>query len=285
MSEVMQFFRTHPTLWEWLKLIVMAVGTFIVLWFVLRLERRLARKWLNNKENINTRLVERLLRFALIIVAVQWVMFSSKITQPFAKALFQGTTVLAAIAGFAAQPVIADLICGVMLSSTKPFDMGDRIELEDGTSGIVKDITLRHVVLQGVDTIDLIIPNSKLNAMKLRNMSRVRGFRSIHFRFKVAYPTDIERARAIIQKAVEESPYAVPAKPGPDGPVYGPVYFMEYGDSALELNTTVYYTASNTTERVRSDINARVKQAIEAAGIEIPYEYVNVVVRDENGKV
>jgi len=284
MNEVIQFMRSHPTLWEWVKLIVMAVGTFIVLWIVLRLERRLAGKWLHNKDNINMRLVERLLRFALIIVAVQWVMFSSKITQPFAKALFQGTTVLAAIAGFAAQPVIADLICGVMLSSTRPFDMGDRIELENGVSGIVKDITLRHVVLQGVDTVDLIIPNSKLNAMKLKNMSRVHGFRSIHFRFKVAYPTDIEAAQAIIRKAVEESPYSVPAKPGPDGPDYGPVYFMEYGDSSLELTTTVYYTSSNTTERVRSDVNTRVKQALEAAGIEIPYNYVNVVVRDEDGK-
>jgi len=284
MNEVIQYIRSHPTLWEWLKLIVTAVGTFIVLWLVLRLERRLARKWLNNKENINTRLLERLLRFALIIVAVQWVMFSSKITQPFAKALFQGTTVLAAVAGFAAQPVIADLICGVMLSSTRPFDMGDRIELEDGISGIVKDITLRHVVLQGVDTIDLIIPNSKLNAMKIKNMSRVRGFRSIHFRFKVAYPTDIERAKAIISKAVEECPYSVPAKPSPEGPVYGPVYFMEYGNSNLELTTTVYYTASNTTERVRSDVNTRVKQALDTAGIEIPYDYVNVVVRDEDGK-
>ncbi len=280
MSDVIQFLRAHPTLWEWLKLIVMAVGTSIVLWFVLRLERRLAQKWQHNKTNINTRLAERLLRFALIVVAVQWVMFSSKITQPFARALFQGTTVLAAIAGFAAQPVIADLICGVMLSSTRPFDIGDRIELEDGVTGIVKDITLRHVVLQGADTIDLIIPNSKLNAMKIKNMSRVRGFRSIYFRFKVAYTTDIEKAKAAIRAAVEECPYTVPAKPGPDGPDYGPVYFMEYADSHLELTTTVYYTASNPTERVKSDVNTRVKQALENAGIEIPYDYVNVVVRD-----
>lgn len=281
MNEVMQFIRAHPTLWEWLKLIVIATGTAVILGLLLRLERKLARKWLQNKSNINVRLAERVLRFVLIIVAVQWVMFSSKVTQPFAKALFQGTTVLAAIAGFAAQPVIADLICGLMLSSTKPFDMGDRIEMEDGTSGIVKDITLRHVVLQGVDTIDLIIPNSKLNAMKLKNMSRVRGFRSIYFQFKVAYPTDVEEAKAIILSAVEECPYSVPARPGPDGPVYGPVYFMEFTESSLLLTTTVYYTASNPTERVRSDVNTRVKQALEAAGIEIPYDYVNVVVEEK----
>ena len=283
MNDVMQFIRAHPTLWEWLKLIVTATATAVILGLLLRLERKLAKKWLHNKNNINVRLVERVLRFVLIIVAVQWVMFSSKVTQPFAKALFQGTTVLAAIAGFAAQPVIADLICGLMLSSTKPFDMGDRIEMEDGTSGIVKDITLRHVVLQGVDTIDLIIPNSKLNAMKLKNMSRVRGFRSIYFQFRVAYPTDVEAARAIILSAVEECPYSVPARPGPDGPVYGPVYFMEYTASSLLLTTTVYYTASNHTERVRSDVNTRVKQALEAAGIEIPYDYVNVVMKEKKG--
>ena len=77
---------------------------------------------------------------------------------------------IAAVAGFAAQPVIADLICGMMISATKPFDIGDRIELEDGTAGIVKDITLRHVTLQDIDTIVRIIPNSKLNGMKITNM-------------------------------------------------------------------------------------------------------------------
>jgi small-conductance mechanosensitive channel len=59
---------------------------------------------------------------------------------------------------------------------------------------------------------------------------------------------------------------------------------MEYAGSYLELATTVYYTASNPTERVRSDVNTRVKKALEAAGIEIPYDYVNVVVRDEDGR-
>lgn len=277
MNEVVQFMKAHPTAWEWIKLAVMIIVTAIVLGIVLRLEKKLARKLLFNKKDINVRFVESILRFALILFAVQWVMFSSPITQPFGRMLFQGTTVIAAIAGFAAQPVIADLICGLIMSSTKPFDLGDRIELEDGSAGVVKDITLRHVVLQGPDTMELIIPNSKLNGMKLKNMSRQSGLRSIYFRFSVAYSTDVDEAAAVIRRAVEESPCTVPGKPGPEGADYGPVYFLEYADSSLVLTTTVYYTAANATEVVKSDVNTRVKRALEAAGIEIPYPHVNVV--------
>ncbi|MBR2797491.1 MAG: mechanosensitive ion channel family protein [Clostridia bacterium] len=285
MNEIVQFFRAHPTLWEWVKLVLVAAGTFIVLMIVLRLERKAAKRLLQKKDNIHLLFVEKITRFVLIIVAVQFVVFSSKVTQPFGKVLFQGTTVIAAIAGFAAQPVIADLICGLMLSSMRPFDMGDRIEMEDGTAGIVKDITMRHVVLQGVDTMDIIVPNSKLNGMRIRNMSRspIGGMRSIYFTFGVAYHTDVEKAIAVVRQAVEECPYSVPGKPGPDGPDYAPVYFMDFEDSSLQLATTVYYTASHSTEMVKSDINSRVKGALEAAGIEIPYNYVNVVFSDRKG--
>lgn len=286
MNELIQYYRAHPILWEWLKLFLIAIATFIVLWIVLRLEKKAAHKLLHKKGDINLLFVEKVLRFLLIIIAVQFVVFSSSVTQPFGQALFHGTAVIVAIAGFAAQPVIADMICGLMMTSTKPFDLGDRIEMEDGTAGIVKDITMRHVVLQGVDTIEIIVPNSKLNSMQIKNMSRPNGsgLRSIYFRFGVAYHTDMDMAKRVVQEAVEACPYSVPGKKGTDGPVYAPVYFMEYDDSSLLLTTTVYYTPAHPTEVVKSDINTRVKCALEAAGIEIPYNYVNVVFSDKKGK-
>ena len=286
MNEIIRFFQAHPSLWQWVKLVLVAVVTFLILMIALRLEHKAARKLRYKKDSIHLLFVEKIVRFVMIVVAIHFVLFSSEVTQPFGKVLFQGTTVIAAIAGFAAQPVIADLICGLMLSSTRPFDMGDRIEMEDGTSGIVKDITMRHIVLQSVDTIDIIVPNSKLNSMRIKNMSHssIAGLRSIYFQFGVAYHTDVEKALVVVRKAVEECPYSVPGKPGPDGPSYAPVYFMDYEESKLQLTTTVYYTASHSTESVKSDINCRVKNALEAAGIEIPYNYVNVVFSDKNSR-
>ena len=280
MTAVSTFVDEHPTLWASTKLILTAIITFIVVTLLLRLEKKASKRFFEKRGGINGRFVESIARFILIFLAVQWVVMSSTITQSFGRVLFQGTTVIAAIAGFAAQPVIADMICGLMISATKPFDIGDRIELEDGTGGIVMDITLRHVTLQDIDTVVRVIPNSRLNGMKITNMSYHMPVRSVHMRFNVAYTADVDQAMRVIGRAVEESPYSIPGKPGKDGKTYGPVYFIQYADSSLVMATTVYFEPTTATEVVKSDINTRVKRALDESDIEIPYNYVNVVIND-----
>lgn len=277
MADILAFIQSYPTVWSAIKLVLTALLAFIVVYAALRLEKKVSKKLIAKRNNINLRFVENIVRFIVIFLAVQWVVMSSDLTEPFGRVLFQGTTVIAAIAGFAAQPVIADMICGLMLSVTKPFDIGDRIELEDGRAGIVKDITLRHVTLQEIDTLLLVIPNSKLNGMKITNMSQLRPKRSVHFRFHVAYNADVDRAMAVIADAVRQSPYTVPQTT--DGQ-YAPVYFISYGESSLVMATTVYYEPTSRTEVMKNDVNLRVRHALNEAGIEIPYNYVNVVMHE-----
>ena len=233
MTAIADFFRAHQTLWQSIMLVFTTVVTFVVAFFALRLEKKAAKRLKGMRDNINLRFVESIARFIVIFLAIQFVVMSSPLTQNFGRVLFQGTTVIAAIAGFAAQPVIADLICGLMLSATKPFDIGNRIELDDGTAGIVKDITMRHVTLQDIDTVVRIIPNSKLNGMKITNMSYQAQTRSVHFRFHVAYNADVEQAKAVIARAVADSPWSIPGGPDAAEGAYSPVYFIAYADSSL----------------------------------------------------
>lgn len=281
MNGILEFLKNHPTFRDSLKLVGAAILAIAVVTVLLKVEKKASKRVRLTRNNINLRFVENFVRFVIIFLAVEWVVMSSPITQSFGRILFQGTTVIAAIAGFAAQPVIADLICGLMLSAARPFNIGDRIELEDGTAGIVKDITLRHVTLQDIDTVVRIIPNSKLNGMKLVNMSLSSGLRSVHLRFNVSYDTDVKRAMAVIRQAVEDSPMTVPGKPVGEGVEYGPVYFIQYAGSSLVMATTVYYQPTSPTEAVKSDVNTRVKEALDVAGIEIPYDYVNVVMNEK----
>ena len=231
---------------------------------------------------IQFRFFENIFRSAVILIAIFWVITSTVVTESFGKILFQGTAIIGAIIGFAAQPVISDLICGFMLSASKPFDIGDRLELDEGISGVVKDITVRHVVIRGIDKTDVIIPNSKLNGMSITNMTRHNTIRSMRFRFPVAYGSDIDAAMTVIRKAVEESPYTIPGYEKPDGTEdYGPVYFMAYDASSLSMVTTAYFRAGTRAEMLRSDVNVRVNHALRDAGIEIPYNYLNVVIRNQ----
>ncbi len=277
MSEIHQIItELHP----FVRLLITTVVVIAVAEILLRIIRVLVRKYLPLREEMDARLLEHTLRIIIILVAVHVVVMSSELTRPFGTLLFGGTAIIGAIAGLAAQPVISDLICGLVISTSKPFKIGDRIELENGVSGIVKDITLRHVVLNTLDTAIYIIPNSKLNGMAISNMSRVPSERSAEFTFSVGYSSDVEKAKSLVFEAVRESPYSVPGHPVKDGSDYGPVYFFGCAESSLTLRTTVYFMPSTPAEILKDDIYTRVFETLVRNGIEIPYNYVNVVVRD-----
>ena len=273
MEAISRFLRDHPTISTWGSLGLSILVAAIIVFILLKCEKKIASRMIRKFDGINARFTEKLIRFLIIFIATMAVIMGNKITQSFGSSLFQGTAVLAAIAGFAAQPILSNMFCGFMISTTKPFNIGDRIELDDGTAGIVKDITIRHVVLQGIDTLKIVIPNSEINNRRITNLSHMTRTRSIHFRFQVGLNTNADDAKRIIREAIQESPHSVPR----DGEDYSPVYFLNFTDNGLLMATTVYYEPTSPTEAVKDDINSRVKRALEANNIEIPYNYVTVV--------
>ena len=56
------------------------------------------------------------------------------------------------------------------------------------------------------------------------------------------------------------------------------MYFLAFKDSCPVLGTTAYFKSDTPTEIFKNDINTRVKKDLESSGIEIPYNYLNVVV-------
>ncbi|MBP3729213.1 MAG: mechanosensitive ion channel [Lachnospiraceae bacterium] len=285
LDRINEFLNKHPALSQILGLVLSILLALIAVLILLKLSRKLFRRIRakTNNNGINIRVLENILRFLIVFVAALWVVMSSDLTRSFGQTLFTGTAVLAAIAGFAAQPVLSDLICGFIIGSTRPFEIGNRITLDNDLSGIVKDITLRHVVLQGLDTQTFIIPNSKMNSYIIRNMSYQSDIRSVDCRFTVSFDSDPEEAARVIKEAIQESPYSIPGKTDKEGKKqYADVYFMAFGDSALQFSTTAYYEASTATEVFRNDINTRVKKALDSHGLEIPYNYMNVVMKNRN---
>lgn len=273
MDAISKFLKDHPTISTWGSLGLSILVAAVIVFILLKCEKKIAARMIKKFDGINARFTEKVIRFLIIFIATMAVIMGNKITQSFGSSLFQGTAVLAAIAGFAAQPILSNMFCGFMISTTKPFNIGDRIELDDGTAGIVKDITIRHVVLQGIDTLKIVIPNSEINNRRITNLSHMTRTRSIHFRYQVGLNTNADDAKRIIREAIEESPHSVPR----DGEDYSPVYFLNFTDNGLMMATTVYYEPTSPTEAVKDDINSRVKRALEANNIEIPYNYVTVV--------
>ncbi len=264
-----------------IRFLISIAWAVLIVYVVFFIGRRVFFKRLRSNDRIQVRFIENILRVVVILNAVFWVLNQGSETLSFGKLVFQSTAIFSAIIGLAAQPVITDIVCGIMIITSRPFDIGDRIELKDGTSGVVKDINLRHVVLAGMDSIETIVPNSLISSMSLSNMSKNKGRRSAFMKFAVAYGTDVEKAMDIIRNVVISSPYTIEGYPGKYGNEYGPVYFLEYGESALILATTVYHNKDVSTALVQTDINLRINRAFKANDIEIPFNYLNVVMKDE----
>lgn len=267
-------------------LIIAAIlGIIVVAWVMIKVNHAIFARVKKKYNGLQFRFLERVNTVMIVILAVILCFSVFGGISRVWSTLLGGTAIFTAVIVYAAQDVIKDILSGLMISIYKPFEIGNRVELENGVVGIIKDITMRHVVLLTIDTQMVVIPNSKLNSMCIKNFSYHTSTRSAMFNFNVAYGSDVEKAMKVIRNCVMESELSIP-NTRPDGTKdYPPVYFMSFEGSSLRLVTTVYYKETTPSERLISDINLRVDKAFRENGIEIPFAYLNVLLRDQNKTV
>ncbi len=89
----------------------------------------------------------------------------------------------------------------------RPFRVGDYIEIVSGTpfAGTVKEIGLFACTLETYDGLFVFAPNSAIWTFPLRNHSRTAG-RLVSFNVGFAPGADMERAKAILLKAIGDEP-------------------------------------------------------------------------------
>ena len=274
--DIKSLFDTTTRLGQIVELLIYAVIALVVTTVILLIYGKFVKNRLKAKNNLTIRFTQNIIRVVIILIAVIWVLVSSTATTDIGKVLFQGTAILGAVFGLAAQPVLGDFFRGIAITLNRPFEIGDWIELENGTAGVVADITPRHVVLRSLGTVEIIIPNSKINSLMLKDTS-FKKLRSVKMDFNVAYGTDVDKASEIIKNEIINSELTVPAK----NDEYSEVFFEAFADSSLVLTTIVYFKQSTSGLAVKTDVNKRVNDAFNKEGIEIPFNYVNVVMQKD----
>lgn len=275
-----ELFNKIPSPWNYVAIISSIVAVMLIGLILTKINKRVFVRIQKNRNSIHLNFLRRVNSAVIVIACIVLAVSSVTSVDSLWRTVLGGTAIVSAVLAFAAQDVIKDILAGLMISVHRPFTIGDRVELENGTGGIVEDITMRHIVLRSIDTMRIVIPNSKINAMQITNMSVGEFDRSIHFRFSVGYDSDIALVKRVIFETVKDSQYSIPvSRREGEAPSYAPVYFIKFADSALIMAVTVYYEKSFSYETVANDINTSVREALIANGIEIPYNYVNVVNR------
>jgi len=165
------------------------------------------------------------------------------------------------VIGFASQSVVSNLISGLFLMFERPIKIGDNINVS-GVSGSVEDIRVLSTVVKMYDGIYVRIPNEKVFTSNITNYVH-NAARRFEYSIAIRYEDDANEAIRIAKKVIATHPFALKS-PAPS------VFVDNLGDDGVNLTAYIWAPARNWWD-VRTDLLWKIKQELEANGIEMPF--------------
>jgi small conductance mechanosensitive channel len=165
--------------------------------------------------------------------------------------------------GLALQGSLGNFAGGVLIMIFKPFKIGDLIEAQ-GEIGVVKEIEIFTTKLIGLSNREIIIPNGALSNGNIINFT-TQGTRRVDLVIGVGYDSDIKQTKQVFDSVLSAHPLVL-KDPAPT------IALSELADSSLNFvvrpwcNTADYWT-------VYFEVTEHIKEALDAAGIDIPYPH------------
>ncbi len=165
--------------------------------------------------------------------------------------------------GMALQGSLANFAGGVLIMIFKPIRVGDLIEAQ-GEIGVVKEIEIFTTKLTGLSNKEIIIPNASLSNGNIVNYS-TEGTRRVDLVFGVGYDSDIKQTKSVLMNVLT-SHDKVLSDPAPA------VTVLELADSSINFAVRPWCKTEDYWQ-VYFDVTEHTKEALDAAGIEIPFPH------------
>ena len=188
------------------------------------------------------------------------------------------TSMIALLSAFALalslalQDTMSNLASGVVLVFTRPFSEGDYIELSDGAAGTVVKITMFNTHLRTPSNQIVVVPNKTAVTCNTTNYS-TESTRRLDIPLSVAYGTDVEKVKEV-GLSVAHAHEKVLKDPAPM------TRLNNHGASSLDFILRVWVPSSEYWN-VYFDLKEQVVAAFNENGIEIPFNQLDVHVKEE----
>ena len=170
--------------------------------------------------------------------------------------------------GLAVQGSLSNLAGGVLILVLKPFKVGDYIiESHTGKEGTVKEIQIFYTKLLTYDNQTVVLPNGSLANNSLVNVT-AQDIRRLEIIVPVSYKADLRRTKEILTEVLKKDEAVLKDKEHM-------VFVNQLGSSSVDLGVRCWLKQSDYwTGKWRLTENC--KLALDAAGIEIPFNQMDV---------
>ncbi len=250
--------------------VVMALVVFFVGSRLIKLLRRIVRRSMERAgADVGViQFIDSLLKAFLYFVLVMLIASGFGVDTTSVVALV-GSAGLAA--GLALQGSLANFAGGVLLLMVKPFKVGDYI-VQGDLEGTVSEIQMIYTYLLTLDNRKVVIPNGKLADNSLINVT-AQEKRRLDIDVGISYTADLKKAKETGRKLLEQEERVLKEEDHL-------VVVSELADSAVILKLR-FWVRPEDYWSTKWDMTEAVKLAFDAEGIEIPFNQVDVHIREE----
>lgn len=236
------------------------VGGILIVRLVLRIVSKTMGKTKLDKAVVS--LIVSVLRVVLLLVVILVAASSLGIDVSGIVAL---ASVLTLAVSLAVQDALTNLIGGFTLLNTKPFSIGDYVEIA-GQSGTVQQVGLTYTKMLTPDRKTVSIPNSSVVAAQIVNYT-ADGTRRVDITVNVAYSNDPERVISALKEAA-----AVPTALNNPTPYCA---VSAYNESTVSYILQVWSTSDDYWTTLHT-INRNIRSVFKENGVIMTYPHLNV---------
>lgn len=181
--------------------------------------------------------------------------------------LLAAFSVVGLAASLAVQDSLSNLASGIMLLVTKPFKIGDYVEIDD-IGGTVQMIHLIHTRITTIDNKTIYVPNSKIIATKIVNYTEAK-FRRVDLEISASYDAPIETVRQSLLDAVAEVGLFIDTPAPPFAAV------LSYDDSSIRYVVRAWVKTEDYWD-AHFGLLTQIKTEFDKNGVEMTYNHLNV---------
>lgn len=173
--------------------------------------------------------------------------------------------------GFGLQEIFANFVSGLILLFERPVRIGDTVTV-DNQSGTVSRIRIRATTIVDWDNKEIIIPNKTFITGHLTNWTLTETVTRVVIPIGIAYGSDTKHAYNVMLNEARANPLVL-NEPEPS------LFFLGFGDSALNFELRVHVRALGDRLPVIHELHMAIERVLSEQGIEIPFPQRDLTIR------
>lgn len=262
------------------KVLAIVIIARIVLLIVNRLFNKASQRPHPVLDITSRKYFQRIIKAVIYIIAISSILILIPGMEKIGSSILTSAGIMAAAIGLASQEALSNFIGGLFIIISKPFRVGDLVQIDNNVVGTVKEITLRHTVIVNFENRTIFVPNCKINSTTIINSTALETDTCAFVEMGVAHTENLDRVIEVMREEVMKHPSLIDHRTAAEQEAGEPIVkikVLSICDVSVNLRAWAWAATTGDAFNMKCDLLKSIKERFDAEGIEIPYPYYNII--------